>query len=223
MDNSYIKLFVDCLEKYQKLSDAEFGRLVRAGLYYQKTGGEPDLTGREVLLWDGMKLDIDRAQKSYNATCAARSEAGKRGAESRWQNGKNGNCHICHNDDGKNGKEKEKEEEKDEVKNKKNIPPNPPKGFERFWSAYPLKVGKQAALRSFKRVKVPVDVLIEAVEAQQKSEQWTRDNGRFIPHPATWLNQGRWEDDLRDVSRDHAGDSHKRWNIVYDIDGTGGE
>jgi hypothetical protein len=27
------------------------------------------------------------------------------------------------------------------------------------------------------------------------SEQWRRDDGRFIPHPATWLNQRRWEDE----------------------------
>ncbi len=35
-----------------------------------------------------------------------------------------------------------------------------------------------------------------AIEVQKQSEQWTKDNGRFIPNPATWLNQGRWEDEL---------------------------
>lgn len=68
--------------------------------------------------------------------------------------------------------------------------------FERFWAVYPKKVGKQAALSAFKKVKVPVDTLIAAVEAQKRSKQWTRDNGQYIPNPATWLNQGRWEDVL---------------------------
>ena len=68
--------------------------------------------------------------------------------------------------------------------------------FERFWSVYPKKVGKQAALSAYKKVKVPVDTLIAAVEAQKRSKQWTRDNGQYIPNPATWLNQGRWEDVL---------------------------
>ena len=69
-------------------------------------------------------------------------------------------------------------------------------GFERFWTAYPKKVGKQAALSAYKKVKVPVDTLISAVEAQKRSAQWTKENGRYIPNPATWLNQGRWEDVL---------------------------
>lgn len=68
--------------------------------------------------------------------------------------------------------------------------------FDRFWAAYPKKVGKQAALSAYKKVKVPVDTLIAAVEAQKASAQWTKDNGQYIPNPATWLNQGRWEDVL---------------------------
>ena len=27
------------------------------------------------------------------------------------------------------------------------------------------------------------------------SEQWARDGGRYIPHPTTWLNGERWNDD----------------------------
>ena len=61
MEKKYLKLFVDCLEKYRKLNDAEFGRLIRAALSYTATGVEVELMGREELLWDGMKLDIDRA------------------------------------------------------------------------------------------------------------------------------------------------------------------
>ena len=38
--------------------------------------------------------------------------------------------------------------------------------------------------------------MIAAIEAQKASEQWTREGGRYIPNPATWLNGGRWEDEM---------------------------
>lgn len=68
--------------------------------------------------------------------------------------------------------------------------------FEKFWEAYPKKVGKKEASRAFKKVKEPLNVLLDAIEEQKLSEQWSKENGRFIPNPATWLNQGRWEDHL---------------------------
>jgi len=73
--------------------------------------------------------------------------------------------------------------------------------FDRFWSAYPKKVGKEAARKSFAKVRAPIDTLLAAVEAQKRSEQWRKENGRFIPNPATWLNQGRWEDEGYTPSR----------------------
>ena len=68
--------------------------------------------------------------------------------------------------------------------------------FEKFWSAYPRKEGKQKARSAFEKVTVDLDVLLVALEAQKKSSQWTKDNGQFIPHAATWLNGKRWEDQL---------------------------
>lgn len=89
-----------------------------------------------------------------------------------------------------------REEKRRVVKN-----PLPPAGvdarFERFWSAYPNKTGKDAARKSFVKRK-PDDaltkVMLEAIAAQSQSDQWRRDSGRYIPNPATWLNQGRWAD-----------------------------
>ena len=69
--------------------------------------------------------------------------------------------------------------------------------FERFWKAYPRKVGKQAALKKWHHAKIngKVDRIIAAVEIQKRTPQWAKDGGQFIPHPATWLSQGRWEDE----------------------------
>lgn len=71
-------------------------------------------------------------------------------------------------------------------------------GFERFWSAYPKKVGKVAAEKAWQKAKINghTDDVIAAVEAQKQSEQWRKERGQFIPNPATWITQGRWLDEL---------------------------
>ena len=38
--------------------------------------------------------------------------------------------------------------------------------------------------------------MMDAISAQKRSRQWTEKNGQYIPNPATWLNQRRWEDEL---------------------------
>jgi hypothetical protein len=64
--------------------------------------------------------------------------------------------------------------------------------FEKFWVGYPRKVGKLAAQRSFlkatKRGEVSFETLMAAVGRIEASDP------KFIPHPATWLNDGRYLD-----------------------------
>jgi hypothetical protein len=70
--------------------------------------------------------------------------------------------------------------------------------FDCFWSAYPKKIGKQQALKSWNKLKPDNDLLktiLLAIESNEKSEQWKNENGKFIPHAATWLNGMRWEDE----------------------------
>ena len=80
--------------------------------------------------------------------------------------------------------------------------------FEEFWKAYPRKAGKDAARKAFAKAKVPVATLVAAVERQKKSAQWQKDGGQFIPHPATWLNQGRWQDELEEAKASNTWDRH---------------
>lgn len=65
--------------------------------------------------------------------------------------------------------------------------------FEKFWNAYPRKVGRNSAYQKFIKIldEVDAEILIKAVEAQKQN--W--DDPKFIPHPTTWLNQGRWKDE----------------------------
>lgn len=100
-------------------------------------------------------------------------------------------------------------------------PPSEPKQdtllqrFDEFWQQYPKKVGKQAALASWKRIHpdaVLFEKIIQAVSAAKNSDQWQRDNGRFIPNPTTWLNQGRWDDELPQTQKE---------GMTNEIPGTG--
>lgn len=65
--------------------------------------------------------------------------------------------------------------------------------FELFWKSYPRHEAKSSAMKAFKKVKVDINVLLQAIAQQKNSKQW-KDN--IIPHASTWLNQSRWEDEV---------------------------
>lgn len=69
--------------------------------------------------------------------------------------------------------------------------------FDAFWNTYPRKVGKAAAEKSFKKLNADdglLKVILLAIDNQKQSKQWS--DKQFIPHPATWINQRRWEDEI---------------------------
>ena len=71
--------------------------------------------------------------------------------------------------------------------------------FEQFWKVYPRKQGKGKARDVFNKINPSESLLgkmMTAVLAASASVQWKKDNGQFIPLPATWLNQERWEDEI---------------------------
>jgi hypothetical protein len=72
-------------------------------------------------------------------------------------------------------------------------------GFEQFWASYPKRVGKGDARKAW-RILHPPDALQsrirDALARQRLSRQWMADGGKYIPHPSTWLNQQRWDDDV---------------------------
>lgn len=87
------------------------------------------------------------------------------------------------------------------------VPPSPPKGgsspkangFDRFWEAYPRKVGKGAARKAYDRAasklqsedRAPLATMLAALE--RVIPTW--DDPEFIPHASTWLNGERWDDE----------------------------
>lgn len=70
--------------------------------------------------------------------------------------------------------------------------------FAAFWSVYPRKVAKGDAEKAWAAIKPDATLaasIVSAVSRQLSCEQWTKDAGQFIPHPATWLNRKGWEDE----------------------------
>lgn len=89
-----------------------------------------------------------------------------------------------------------------------------PKPFDRFWSAYPRKVGKMAAQKAWAKIKPDtelVDTILVAIAAQLEGADWKREAGEFIPHPATWLNGGRWLDEVRPFVEKTPRNPHGAW------------
>lgn len=80
-----------------------------------------------------------------------------------------------------------------------------PEGFAQFWAAYPRRTAKASALKAFSKLAPDGALLarmLAAIREQARSDQWRRDGGAYIPHPATWLNGRRWEDEAATVAAD---------------------
>lgn len=92
-----------------------------------------------------------------------------------------------------------------------------PRLFEAFWNAWPVgyKVGRNEAERSWARItpksQATLDAILEGLERWKRSERWARSGpngepaGYLIPNPKTWLNQGRWRDDIAAAGAGGAG------------------
>ena len=71
--------------------------------------------------------------------------------------------------------------------------------FDQFWAAYPKKVAKADARKAWaqtKDLRPALPVLLNAIQANCKTESWMKQGGTFIPYPATWLRGERWDDEL---------------------------
>ena len=72
-------------------------------------------------------------------------------------------------------------------------------GFALFWQEYPRKAAKAAALKAWQKLNPSpelVERILEHVRDHKRSQDWIKDGGQFVPHPATFLNGRRWEDDI---------------------------
>ena len=101
-------------------------------------------------------------------------------------------------------KQEKKEEKKEEKTKKEKSAPQGALvvswrvGFLQIWGRYPRKIGKGAAEKAYQKIhpgQELLETILQKIAAAERTAQWQKDGGEFIPHLATWLNQRRWEDD----------------------------
>lgn len=227
MAREYTPIPFEFLEELDGLSDEEYGRLIRAMQVYSISGEEPELEGVERLFWKRCRNTIDRYNESYEKRNTSNAENGRKGGRPRKQTvseetQENPNNPMGFSETQNNPsvfEETQKSQTKSKTKSKTNsITPIAPKGakrpdaeFEKFWLAYPTKVGRKPARKAFDKTTVPIDTMLSALEKQKRSASWEKDNGQYIPNPTTWLNQERWNDELRETPQE-------RWKRELDED-----
>lgn len=181
----------DYLQKTAKLTDEEVGRLFRALMRYHATGDADEVDGRESIAFDFIREDIDRTEAAYKAKCEKnRNNRLSALNNERQQSSTTVNVRAQ--------KEKEKEKEKENKKENDLRAREEAERFDRFWMAYPRKENKQKALAAYLKLhpdETTLAAMLAAIERQKASDQWQEDGGRYIPHPTTWLNGRRWEDE----------------------------
>jgi hypothetical protein len=70
--------------------------------------------------------------------------------------------------------------------------------FDEFWKAYPRKTNKGFARKVFEKLKVDDAMLTKMIQAiyVQNKNVWKDKDQQYIPHPSTWLNGERWDDEV---------------------------
>ena len=74
------------------------------------------------------------------------------------------------------------------------------RSFDFFWEAYPKKVNKKRAKEiwcgKIKPSRELFKQIIGHIYSMSKTREWSKQGGTFIPHPTTYLNGERWEDEI---------------------------
>lgn len=76
-----------------------------------------------------------------------------------------------------------------------------PKFFE-FWELYPRKEQRAKAAIAYAKLAPSQELhqtILDALGKQRETAKW-KFEPQFIPHPTTWLNGKRWEDDIESIS-----------------------
>lgn len=108
--------------------------------------------------------------------------------------------------------------------------------FGMFWRHYPKKKSKGDAYKAWLQTaskRPPLKTILHAVIVLKSSLDWQKDNGQFVPHPATWLRAWGWadvsDDDKAEVSGDVMGWEKTSWieakgrELGLEWDAVGGE
>lgn len=193
-------------------------RLVGYMARYALTGEEPDFSPDDAAryIWPAIKEKADRTMEAYEKKASAGRIGGTASAQNKQsaskaeaepkQTASTGEAqpkqsaskaqaetkpeyeYDTEYDTDTDKKEKQERERAAEAR------------FARFWEAYPRKTAKLNAKKAFMKLDPDdrlMDAMMAALDRWKRSDQWTRDP-TYIPHPATWLNGERWNDQIPD-------------------------
>lgn len=120
-------IYTAYIDKFVKLSDAQFGKLMRLLLQYQKDGTLPEIDDFTVsLAFDVARYDIDKNTQKYCDVIAKRREAGSKGgkasaskAKQKVANGSKAKQTIANQADNDNVNDNVSKDVKENTKRKK--------------------------------------------------------------------------------------------------------
>lgn len=72
--------------------------------------------------------------------------------------------------------------------------------FENFYKEYPNKKNVKTARTRWEKMKVTPELyreIMEGLKRAKNSQEWTKDDSAYIPHPATWLNGEGWKNEYK--------------------------
>ncbi len=95
-----------------------------------------------------------------------------------------------------------------------------PERFAGFWEFYPRGENKQRAMNAWDRLQPDdetIDAIAKALVVLKESDDWQRENGKYIPHASTFLNNARWEDARRDKPPEGAGQTLQEERGAYPL------
>jgi hypothetical protein len=91
--------------------------------------------------------------------------------------------------------------------------------FSSFYGAYPRHVGPKDAERAYRKARrqgISADVLLAGAKAAARHHAAAKTEQRFIPHPATWINGGRWRDEYPPLDGQQINGRAARYEVEHD-------
>ena len=179
----------------EHMTDEEAGRFLKAlfayirhGEEYQGSAGREEPVVYEVL--ETLRDDVEVYEDAPGPGTRRKMKSDKRrGAASA----------PCQKKDEDTGSEYETDTQSPEAEKAPRGSSKNDDDFARFWAAYPRKQDKTHARKAFADLSPDeelLDTILDAVERQKGSSQWTRDGGQYIPLASTWIHGRRWEDEI---------------------------
>lgn len=233
-------LYLEYAEYFAELTDEQAGKVIKAIYAFEQGQELPELSGAAKIAFYAIRNQLVRDNERWEK----KVECGKLGGRPKKSKENQEETKTKPNDNQSKTEAKPNDKQTKAYMNNElcimsnelcnNPPVVPPEGdeaepapkdpkvtgFDEFWQSYPHKVGKKAALSAWKKLKPNAGLrakIMESLETQKSSQQWRRENGRYIPNPSTWLNQGRWDDQLDQVNTSKGGTSYEpdfsKWEL----------